>query len=319
MSKTFYCGAPTHEFLNEQIAKHQEAVGQMVQDPLPTNLEQLIEEYEELGKSTSIAEACLVAAFNALDPRVGAGMTQQPDHYEAVKEEAFKLLHNTGQQFYRLGDPFKELVHRGGGWSNQPVDVNGKILYRNTFKKNHKLSAEIRKQEYQNRVEKYQRGGGSFDSIVLLNEENIHGLVPWSHYDYVMLPNLETRVYPTSKRERRGKPKAGHSLLVGSDMDFDDRLVLSAGELWILKDHADDLEAVIIASNSGHFKPDFSALPGACAGLEALGVPRERIAMFGGPNNINAIFREIEELHDVGSLKGKLPSDPIDLLDEWQD
>ena len=74
MSKTFYCGAPTHEFLNEQIAKHQEAVGQMVQDPLPTNLEQLIEEYEELGKSTSIAEACLVATFNALDPRVGAGM-----------------------------------------------------------------------------------------------------------------------------------------------------------------------------------------------------------------------------------------------------
>ena len=120
-----------------------------------------------------------------------------------------------------------------------------------------------------------------------------------------------------SRRERRGKPKAGHSLLVGSEMDFDDRLILSAGELWILKDHADDIEAVVIASNSGHFKPDFSALAPARAGLEAIGIPKERIVMFGGPNNIHAVFREVGELHGIENLDARLPPDPIDLLEKW--
>ncbi|MEC7986999.1 MAG: hypothetical protein VX278_17655 [Myxococcota bacterium] len=311
------CGAPTHEFLISQLASHKVAVESMVQGELPTDLSQLIDMYDELGQTTSIAEACLVAAFNALDPRVGAGSTALPDQYHDVKKQSFALLSHTGHQFSRLAGPFAQLVHGGGGWSNQPVDVNGNILYRNTFKKNYTLTPEQRAQEYQNRVRKYLGGGGSFDAIVLLDAENINTLVPWSHYDYVMLPNLETRVYPTSRRERRGKPKAGHSLLVGSNGNFDDRLVLSAGEMWILKDHADDIEAVVIASNSGHFKPDFRALAPACAGLEAIGIPRERIVMFGGPNNIQAVFREVAELHGVDGLKQRLPPDPVVLLEEW--
>ena len=317
MNQQDLCGAPSHEFLRTQLESHQKAVEEMVHGDLPTDLNQLIDMYDELGQTTSIAEACLVAAFNALDPRVGAGKTKTPDEYNAIKQQAFELLAHTGKQFSRLSDPFAQLVHGGGGWSNQPVDLDGKVLYRNTFKKNYQLSAEQRLQEYQNRVQKYLGGGGSFESIVLLNNENINGLVPWSHYDYVMLPNLETRVYPTSRRERRGKPKAGHSLLVGSEMDFDDRLILSAGELWILKDHADDIEAVIIASNSGHFKPDFRALAPAREGLEVIGIPEERIVMFGGPNNIQAVFREIGELHDIENLDSRLPPDPIDLLEEW--
>ena len=126
----------------------------------------------------------------------------------------------------------------------------------------------------------------------------------------IMLPNYETRVYPTAKEDRLGKPKAGHSLLIGAGQEFTDRLVLSAGEMWVLHDHAGDLEMVIIASNSGHFKPDFAILQHTLPGLQLLGIQPHQVAQFGGPNNIAAIFREIRELHGIEGLDKRLPADP---------
>jgi len=114
-----------------------------------------------------------------------------------------------------------------------------------------------------------------------------------------------------------GKPKAGHSLLIGVGADFEDRDVLSAGELWLLKDSAGDLEAVIIANNSGHFKPAFNTLPNTIPGLRRLGLPEDRIVLFGDPNNIAAIFREINELHGITELEKRLPPAPASLLKSW--
>ena len=312
-----FCGAPNHTLLLEQLNRHVNAVEAMVKGALPTDLNLLIDQYQELGETTVVAEAALVSAFNALDPNVGNGATDHPSEYTTVKEVAFSLLFNAGKQFDRLSDPFTQLVHGGGGWHNQPVLVDEQTLYRNTIKTNSVLTPLQRQQEYNTRVQKFLSRGGSFDSILLLNEENIQSLVPWSHYDYVMLPNLETRVYPTSLRERRGKPKAGHSLLVGTDAEFDDRLVLSAGEMWLLKDHSDEIEAVVIASNSGHFKPDYQSLEPASKGIEALGVPAERIVRFGGPNNIQAVFREVANLHGISGLEQRLPADPLELIEAW--
>jgi len=98
---------------------------------------------------------------------------------------------------------------------------------------------------------------------------------------------------------------------------FDDRLIIAAGELWTLKDHADDLEAIILASNSGHFKPDYSALHNTLPGLERLGIPKERVILFGGPNNTKSIFKEIEEIHGIKGLKGRLCPGSDTLLREW--
>jgi hypothetical protein len=219
--------------------------------------------------------------------------------------------------FARLGAPFSTLVHGGGGWPNQPVEQLDRTLYRNTFKKNYALSGEERTQEYDQRVNTFLDGGGSFGDIILLDNESIRELMPWSHYDYVMLPNLEIRVYPTAKEDRGGKPKAGHLLLIGVGPEFEDRLVLSAGELWVLKDHAGDLETVSIARNTGHFKPDFSVLPHTVPGLNRLNVVEGQIGLFGGPNNIPAIFREIGEIHHIEGLDARLPPDSEGLFNSW--
>ena len=118
---------------------------------------------------------------------MGAGCSEHVDEYRKVQQLAFALLFNAGRQFARLSDSFSELVHGGGGWHNQPIQVGEQILYRNTFKTNRQLNPEERLSEYNQRVQHFLNRGGSFDSIVLLNEETVQTLVPWSHYDYVML------------------------------------------------------------------------------------------------------------------------------------
>jgi hypothetical protein len=293
------------------------AVGRMLEDPLPQDVHRLAEIYEDLGRAVSTAEACLVSALDALDPRTGGGVVEDVAPFRELQEQALLLLHRSGAMFARLDSTFGQLVHGGGGWSNRPVEGGERTLYLNTFKTNKDLNAAEREQEYLSRVDKFVSNGGSFDDIIHLNEPRLDALRAWSHYDYVMLPNLETRVYPTAKEDREGKPKAGHSLLIGSGHEFDDREILSAGEMWVIKDTADDLESVIIANNSGHFKPSFKDLPNTVAGLVALGVPEERIVLFGGPNNIPAIFREMGELCQVGGLEHRLPVAPVELLRRW--
>ena len=283
---------------------------------LPDDLTKLIAIYTALGSAVSTAEAALVGALDAVDPRTGLSNADQAP-YRAVIPVAFQVLRDCGEVFARLDGSFSTLVHGGGGWPNRPIQSGTKTLYENTFKTKDNLSAEARQTAYQTRVDKFLAQGGDFADITLLDADRVRALKPWSHFDYVMLPNLETRVYPTAAEDRRGKPKAGHSLLVGTNAAFDDRPILSAGELWILKDYTDELEAVIIANNSGHFKPSFKDLPNTIPGLEALDIRPDQVVLFGGPNNIHAIFREIGEIHGVEGLDAKLPPDPLVLLNQW--
>src|SRR6056300_1858026 len=113
------CGAPSHTFLQTQLNEHATTVMAMVEADVPQDLLSLIETYTVLGNTTAVSEACLVAAFNALDPNVGAGRSDEPLAYHAVKQRSFQLLSASGKQFARLSDAFSQLVHGGGGWSNQ--------------------------------------------------------------------------------------------------------------------------------------------------------------------------------------------------------
>lgn len=305
------------EILHGYLDTWSTAVGRMMEAPLPQDVHRLADIYEELGRAVSAAEACLVSALDALDPSTGGGVVADPVPFREVQEQALLLLRRSGAMFARLDKTFGQLVHGGGGWSNRPVEGGDRTLYLNTFKTDKDLDTGEREQEYLSRVDKFVSNGGSFDDIIHLNEPRLDTLTTWSHYDYVMLPNLETRVYPTAQEDREGKPKAGHSLLIGAGHEFEDRHILSAGEMWVIKDTAGDLESVIIANNSGHFKPSFKDLPNTIAGLVALGVPEERIVLFGGPNNIPAIFREMGELCQVEGLDQRLPVAPADLLRSW--
>ena len=296
--------------------RHSSSIHGLLNGPLPRTLDELVDTYTTLGHAVSTAEATLVCALDAVDPETQLSQAERAP-YRMVIHVAFQLLRESGAMFARLDGPFSQLVHGGGGWPNRPIQRGDLTLYENTFKTRETLSPATRRAEYQVRVDTFLSGGGDFADITLLTPERLRSLKPWSHFDYVMLPNYELRVYPTAEADRDGKPKAGHSLLIGVGPTFEDRHILSAGELWILKDYTGELEALIIANNSGHFKPSFKDLPNTIPGLERLGVCRDQIVLFGGPNNIPAIFREITETHGVKGLHTRLPPGPAALIESW--
>lgn len=281
------------------------------------SLDALIAIYEDLGQAIARAEAVLISSLDALDVHTGGGRARDEAGYLALKEQAFSLLRQAGAQFARFDAAFGRLVHGSGGWPNKPVYPEARTLYKNTFKTAGDLEPDLRQQEYDQRVQAFLASGGNFDDIIPLDEPRLERMGHRVHYDYVMLPNYSTRVYPTAKAHRGGKPKAGHSLLVGTAERFEDNPILMAGELWVLKDTAGDLEAVIIANNSGHYKPSFKDLDNVVPGLMQLGMPADRIVLFGGPNNIPTIFREIEEIHGLDGLQNRLAPTPDALLRGW--
>ena len=79
-------------------------------------------------------------------------------------------------------------------------------------------------------------------------------------------------------------------------------------------DHADDIEAVIIASIQVT-KPDFESLTPATKGIEAIGIPADRIDSL----VVQTIFRRYSEKLSSCMTQGldRLPSDPLTLLDRW--
>lgn len=317
MKTPFLAGGLPLNTLNKQLAVAQEAVRFVVGQGEPETLEELICIYERMGLAISTAEACLISALDAVDLQTGGGCADDADGYRAIKVASFDLLRRAGSQFARFDSSFGRLVHSSGGWPNQPVQPEARTLYKNTFKTSQELEPQVRKREYDERVDKFLGGGGAFDDIRVLDNARLEGMGHRVHYDYVMLPDYTMRVYPTAKEHRGGKPKAGHSLLVGTQENFEDNPVLMAGELWVLKDSAEDLEAVIIANNSGHYKPSFRDLNNVVPGLMQLGLPADRLVLFGGPNNIPTIFREISEIHGISGLEQRLAPSPDVLLDTW--
>jgi hypothetical protein len=288
--------------------------------PLPTQGENLGSLYVKLGNAVSAAEAALLSALDALDPQTGGGTAIPAAPYEAIKEAAFWILNQAGEVFARIEPAFGRIVHGAGGWKSHPVEVHadrgdGIPLrhYRNTFKDNDADTVDERKAEYQERVDKFVAQGGRFEDLLLGNAETLANLEHRVRYDYVMLPSGLTRLYPTTQ----GKAKPGHSLLADGDAHFNDENVLLAGELWVLKDSAGEVEAVMVANNSGHFKPLYEDLSNALPVIKEWGLTKDQIVLFGGPNNLPAILSEIEERCQVSGLMDQMPNGPSEKLKAW--
>ncbi|MBL8956060.1 MAG: hypothetical protein JNK82_35120, partial [Myxococcaceae bacterium] len=142
-------------------------------------------------------------------------------------------------------------------------------------------------------------------------------LEPMFRYDYVLENGGPLRMFPNGDDSDSGPAKPGHSLLAVGGAQFRDVLASLAGELWVLKDSRGDLEAVVVANNSGHFKPVFDDLPNVVPALKALGIPEEKIVLFGGPNNLPAMFRELEAKFpdEMAGVSARLPGVASELLD----
>lgn len=266
----------------------------------PQTLDELRVTYERLGEATAMCEAALLTSLDALDPKTGGGVAKDAPYFERVRKSAFDMLRQTGATFAALSAPFSKLVHGASSWSARPVRLqpdrgDGAPLlgYENTFKSAKALTPTERAEAYRQRVEKFVGRGGRFEDILVASPGTFDSLPSGVHHDYVLSLDGTLRMFENAKDDDEGPVKPGHSLLATGSPVFADAPVLLAGELWVFKDSAGDVEAVVIANNSGHFKPDFDSLQNALPHLEKLGIPAERVVQFGGPNNLDAIFREI--------------------------
>jgi hypothetical protein len=294
-------------------------VGRTARPQTPHALAQL---YGHLGGAIASTEACLLSALDALDPRTGGGVSQPAAAYAAVRQRAFDLLREAGRQFNRIEPAFGPLVHGPGAWPNQPVIVqpdrgDGRPLYNyvNSYKKPPGLSDAQRRAEHQERVERFASRGGRYDAIEVATPGVFEGLEPGVRYDYVLSAKGTLRLHPNVG----DGPKPGHSLLATGGPEFVDEPVLLAGELWVYKDTAGDVEAVVVANNSGHFKPAFDDLPNATPTLEGLGLPSSKIVYFGGPNNLPSLMEEIGQNCGLGDLSALLPPSPLEILQRLSD
>jgi hypothetical protein len=235
---------------------------------------------------------------------------------------AFQLLRDVGAAFAALEPSFARIVHGGGGWPRQPIertkdrgDGRPLFVYANTFKKPTPLSVEEQTREYASRVEKFEQSGGTFESIIIASKDTFATLPHLQPYDYVLNEDGTLRMFPTNDLDE-GLPKPGHSLLAEGNATYTGKNALLAGELWVVKDSAGDVEAVLIANNSGHFKPEYDDLANSLPWLEKLGIPREKVVLFGGPNNLPSMFAEMEERCGLKDLAARLPAPPDVVLEE---
>lgn len=281
----------------------------------PSTRAELVERYVALGTAQSQAEASLVASLDALDALTEPGA---PSPYRALREQAFALLSQVGAQYARLDTSWSKLVHGNGGWAAQPVvlaadrgDGVPRRAYINTFRSPVPLTFEQRKAEYEKRLAAYTEKSGSFDALIIGKPGVFTSLEPMFRYDYVVEEGGPMRLFPNGDDDDSvGPPKPGHSLLLEGGPEFRDVRATVAGELWVLHDARGELEAVVLANNSGHLKPAYEDLKNVVPLVESLGVPPEKVVLFGGPNNLPAMFRELEEKFptEFTGLAARLPS-----------
>lgn len=310
------------------LSRHLDAAARtfqaMLDGPLPSDLSALVDTYSQLGSALAKAEASLLSALDALDPATGGGRAEPADAFVALRERAFDTLRLAGRVFDHLEPAFSRHVHGSSGWPPQPVEVapdrgDGKPLvnYRNTYKKGRPLDLEERKQQHEKRVDKFLAEGGRFDALEIADAADVARMPHGVRHDYVMTAERNMRMVPRTDESGQPLMDPGHSLLATGGPAFDDKAVLLAGELWCLRDSAGDLEAVFVANNSGHFKPRYEDLPNAEGVLASLGVPPEKVVLFGGPNNLPSMFEEILEKHGMDGVMEKLPPSARSVLDEW--
>ncbi|MFH1812418.1 MAG: hypothetical protein ABIJ09_27040 [Pseudomonadota bacterium] len=317
-SVPFAGGAPAAAVVQQRLLDVIRQLEALQRAALPTSPQALVDAYAGVGRAVAMTEVCLGTALDALDPRTGGGAADPAAPYLAVRDRAFAALRQAGELFNKLEPAFSAIVHGGKAWACQPVQVADDRgdgtplrLYRNTYKKAQPLDESQRRAEYQERVERFVSRGGRFEDLLAATPAAFGSLPSGEHFDYVMRGDGSLRLGRLDQ-----DPKPGHTLLAGAGPEFFDQPVRAAGELWVLKDSAGDVEAVIVANNSGHYKPAFADLSNTVPALEALGVPRDRIVLFGGPNNLPSMFEEMAKKFQGLDLSAALPPDAASLRAE---
>lgn len=287
----------------------------------PTTAPELVDVYATIGSATATAEAVLLAALDALDANIGGGRAQPAAPFAHLRARALAMLREAGVAFAALEGAFTKIVHGSVGWARQPVERDADrgdgrplFVYRNTFKKNAPLSDVAQRAEYRSRVDKFDKQGGRFEDIIVADRSTFAKLECLVPYDYVLSEDGTLRLFPTLDTDADAA-KPGHSLLAEGGRVYTARCALLAGELWVIKDSAGDVEGVLVANNSGHFKPEFADLANALPHLAALGIEADKVVLFGGPNNLPSMFAEMEQRCGLKDLNARLPPAPSSILE----
>ncbi len=289
----------------------------------PTTGPALAEAYVALGNAVALVEAALIGALDALDPKTGGRPAKPAAPFTHVKDRAFALLRESGAAFDGLRHAFADVVHGAIFWPSRPVeraadrgDGHPLRVYENNFKTAKDLTPDERRAAYAQKVAKFEGEGGRYEDILVGRPGLLESLDAMQAYDYVLSEEGTWRLFPT---DESAPAKPGHSILAEGGPVFTDAPALLAGELWVLKDSAGDVEAVLLANNSGHFKPEYPDLANALEFVDRLGLPRDKVVLFGGPNNLPSMFAEMEGRLQLDGLVARLPQDPAAILQSLAD
>jgi hypothetical protein len=306
------------ETLSRLAAASAQQLDLLAARPLPEDVAELVDTYALLGWAQARAEATLLGALDALDPRTGGGVAQPESAYRELRRRAFDLLARAGELYDRFEPAFARLVHGGSAWPAQPTlaradrgDGRPLYYYRNTYKRAQQLPPAQRRAEHEARVRRFEAEGGRWSDLITATPGIFDRLPHNVRYDYVLLADGTLRL---CANDDSVPAKPGHSLLATGGREYDEAAVLLAGELWVYRDSAGDTEAVVIANNSGHFKPEFEDLVNALPPMQRLGLDPSLALLFGGPNNLDGMFEEIGENCHADDARSRLPPDARELL-----
>jgi hypothetical protein len=295
-----------------------EATTALAGRPLPEGIRALTDWYVSLGWAQARAEACLIGALDALDPRTGGGVAQPAQAYWELRRRAFALLSAIGEAYNRVEPVFARLVHGNSTWPAQPRaelpdrgDGRPLYTYGNTYKERRPLTPAERRAEHDERVQRFESRGGRWSDIITAAHGIFDRLAHNVRYDYVLLADGTLRL---AANDDSIPASPGHSLLATGSPAFSEEPVLLAGELWVYRDSAGDTEALVIANNSGHYKPAFADLQNALPYLGRLGLDPSLVVLFGGPNNLPSMFEEMSERCRIANAAARLPPDGRELL-----
>lgn len=261
----------------------------------PADPRTLLDQYQALGRAESLASAALAEAARVHNRA-----------YAEIETRALAALRAVGEGYAARMSVFADTVHGGAGWPVlTELDADGTKLYVNSFKKSG-LSFEEKRALYRTRVERFYAEGGSFERDIqtLVDPRELE---PGFRYDYVLVKEGDGPGVIRYAKRAPELPDPGHALLAEGGPEFRDTRVLMAGELRVVKNEDGRVLACIAACSSGHFKPRFEDVGCMVPALAALGVPKERVILSGGPDDPHAIIREIAERFSIPADECRFP------------
>ncbi|OQW50603.1 MAG: hypothetical protein A4S09_02075 [Proteobacteria bacterium SG_bin7] len=277
---------------------------------LPKDKEGLVAMYSDLGVAQDEAQAALVYSGE----RLLNCILMDCENYKSLQKKSIHVLRLLGKGFGRNQLNFSPIMHGNKFWVMIRVEVNGRTLYRDTFKQmgTEGLSFAERKEIYANRMKKFLGKGGDVKNIITLRPgDTFPELENNQRYDFVLDFDGVLQLYNGDKTRF---PKIGHSVLTNGGGEFTDKPVIAAGEVWAIYNSQKQIEAFFISSTSGHYLPLYEDLTNALPYFEALGIPKNKIVPMGGPNDIVDIFEELMEKHKMSDLKKLMPVGPYEWL-----